>query len=176
MPPAALGVDTMLLMMDCIEDDEILQTLVILVIIACLSVRKRKRDHNPESYSMIARMPHQIRHLNRLIGVTNADCIANLRMNRNTFGRLVSLLRELGGLVDEKYVTVEEQVATFLGILAHHKKNRVVGFDYLRSGQTISKYVHAVLKSVLMLHGVLLVKPEPIPNDCNDPRWRWFKV
>lgn len=97
-------------------------------------------------------------------------------MDRNTFGRLCGLLRELGGLEDRKYVTVEEQVATVLGILAHHKKNRIVGFDYWRSGQTVSYYLHKVLKAVLLLHGILLVKPEPVSEDCTDPRWKWFQV
>lgn len=125
---------------------------------------------------MIARIPTQVKHLTRLVGVTDDDCIANLRMDQNCFGRLVLLLRQVGGLVDEKYVSVEEQVATFLGIIAHHKKNRVVGFDYWRSGQTVSKYVHVVLRSIIMLHGILLVKPEPVPDNCTDLRWKWFKV
>ena len=40
-------------------------------------------------------------------------------MDRNTCGRLCQLLRHIGGLKDDKYVIVEEQVAIFLGILAH---------------------------------------------------------
>ncbi|KAL0435753.1 UNVERIFIED_CONTAM: hypothetical protein Sradi_0283200 [Sesamum radiatum] len=26
-----------------------------------------------------------------------------------------------------------------------------------------------------MMHKVLLAKPTPIPDDCSDPRWKWFK-
>ncbi|KAL0449480.1 UNVERIFIED_CONTAM: hypothetical protein Slati_1504400 [Sesamum latifolium] len=26
-----------------------------------------------------------------------------------------------------------------------------------------------------MMHRVLLAKPTPIPDDCLDPRWKWFK-
>ncbi|KAL8478716.1 hypothetical protein ACS0TY_030555 [Phlomoides rotata] len=37
----------------------------------------------------------------------------------------------------------------FLSILAHHKKNIVVKFDYQRFGQTVSHYVHIMLKAVL---------------------------
>ncbi|KAL8508172.1 hypothetical protein ACS0TY_018665 [Phlomoides rotata] len=70
---------------------------------------------------------------------------------------------------------VEEQVAIFLSILAHHKKNKVVKFKFLRSGQTVSHYVHLVLGAVLELHCILLAKPVPIPDDCTDPRWKWFK-
>lgn len=125
---------------------------------------------------MIDRIPHQIRHLNRIVGLTNVDCVANLRMDRNTFGKLCSLLRELGGLRDGKYVSVEEQVASFLGVLAHHKKNRITGFDFMRSGQTISSYLHVVLTAILKLHYILLVKPEPVTDDETDSRWKWFKV
>ncbi|KAL3533031.1 hypothetical protein ACH5RR_006552 [Cinchona calisaya] len=45
----------------------------------------------------------------------------------------------------------------------------------MRSGKTVSIPFHAVLKAVLRLQSQLLVNPEPIPQDCNDPRWRWFK-
>ncbi|XP_057807933.1 uncharacterized protein LOC131022463 [Salvia miltiorrhiza] len=63
----------------------------------------------------------------------------------------------------------------FLSVLAHHKKNRVVGFDFWRSGQTISHYVHAVLGAVLRLHETFLAKPEAVRDDCTDARWQWFK-
>ncbi|XP_057787918.1 uncharacterized protein LOC131005117 [Salvia miltiorrhiza] len=80
-----------------------------------------------------------------------------------------------GGLVDGNYVVVEEQVAIFVSVLAHHKKNRVVGFDFRWSGQTISHYVHAVLGAVLRLHDIFLAKPEAVSDDCTDGRWQWFK-
>ncbi|KAL8547496.1 hypothetical protein ACS0TY_007004 [Phlomoides rotata] len=59
-------------------------------------------------------------------------------------------MRELGGLVDHKYVSVEEQ--------------------------TVSHYVHLVLKVVLKLHTIFIVKPAPVHNDSTDPRWKWFKM
>ncbi|KAL8531677.1 hypothetical protein ACS0TY_008319 [Phlomoides rotata] len=78
---------------------------------------------------MIIRIPGNITKLNRLYKVSNADCVANLRMDQNTFARLYFLLRELRGLTIQKYVGVEEQVAMFLCVLAHHKKQRLVKFD-----------------------------------------------
>lgn len=177
MPRGLLGPETIALIVEEVMNAYLLQVVVIVQLICNISLnRKRKRTSDSVSYSMLERIPDQIKHLNRLVGVTNVDCITNLRMDRNSFGRLVFLLRQLGGLEDGKYVTAEEQVATFLGILAHHKKNRIVGFDFRRCGETISRYLHLVIKAVLMLHGILLVKPEPVPNDCVDPRWRWFKV
>ncbi|KAL8553359.1 hypothetical protein ACS0TY_001873 [Phlomoides rotata] len=124
---------------------------------------------------MIDRMPSQAVNMGRLIGGHQVDCYDNLRMDRNAFGRLCVLLRSRGGLVDGRHVTVEEQVAMFLSILAHHKKNRVVKFNHQRSGQTVSQYVHAVLLAVLKMHTVLFVKPDPVPTDSTNPRWKWFK-
>ncbi|KAL8539971.1 hypothetical protein ACS0TY_001539 [Phlomoides rotata] len=48
--------------------------------------------------------------------------------------------------------------------------------DRKRSGQTVSQEFHSVLRSVLKLHFVLLVKPLPVPDDSNDPRWGKFKT
>ncbi|KAL8534129.1 hypothetical protein ACS0TY_010221 [Phlomoides rotata] len=84
------------------------------------------------------------------------DCLENLRVDRNAFGRLCIILRNCGGLVDGKHVSVEEQVSMFLGILVHHKKNRVMRYTYNRSGQTVSHYVHLVLTVILQLHSILL--------------------
>lgn len=149
---------------------------IILQLLLSMSTNKRRRTLTSAKYSMINRMPYQVRHMNRLIGLSDTDCIANLRMDRNTFGRLCLLMRELGSLSDGKYVSIEEQVAMFLGILAHHKKSRIVGFDFLRSSQTVSAYLHVVLKAVLKLNVLLLVKPDPVSEECDDYRWKWFKV
>ncbi|KAL0310317.1 UNVERIFIED_CONTAM: hypothetical protein Scaly_2940400 [Sesamum calycinum] len=68
-----------------------------------------------------------------------------------------------------------EQVAIFLSVIAHHKKNCVIKHDFIRSGRTISKHFHAVLRSVLRLHSILLARPSPILEGCLDPHWRWFQ-
>ncbi|XP_042051472.1 uncharacterized protein LOC121796750 [Salvia splendens] len=79
------------------------------------------------------------------------------------------------GLKDGRFVTVEEQVAMFLAILSHHKKTRIVGFNFTLSSQTVGRYLHAVLYGVLNLHDRLLVKPEPVDESCTDTRWKWFE-
>ncbi|KAK6160194.1 hypothetical protein DH2020_003575 [Rehmannia glutinosa] len=96
-------------------------------------------------------------------------------MDRNAFHRLCFLLENLGGLVRTRNVQISEQVAIFLFVLAHHKKNRVVKFDFKRSGYTISTHFNLVLDAVLRLHTILLVTPEPVNKECNDDRWKWFK-
>ncbi|KAL8521633.1 hypothetical protein ACS0TY_011961 [Phlomoides rotata] len=47
--------------------------------------------------------------------------------------------------------------------------------EILMSGQIVSKYFHMVLRSILKLHSLFFVNPEPIPEDSTDPRWGKFK-
>ncbi|XP_057788919.1 uncharacterized protein LOC131005839 [Salvia miltiorrhiza] len=151
------------------------QLAVVVHHVATVRSRKRKRSSTVEPFALIQRMPDQIKHLDRMVNFSDVDCIVNLRMDRNTFGRLCQLLRQLAGMRNGRFVTVEEQVAMFLSVLAHHKKNRVVRFNFWRSGQTVSHYVHVVLKAILSLHVLLLVKPKPVDEECIDSRWGWFK-
>lgn len=136
----------------------------------------RKIVEQTRHYSILDKIPRQLEHLDRLVHLTNADCIANLRMDRNTFGRLCRVLRDRGWLRCGHHVGVEEQVEIMVGVLAHHNKNRVVKFIFRRSGSTISHYVNKVLGAVLTMSSVLFPKPTPVPDNCDDPRWKWFKV
>ena len=60
--------------------------------------------------------------------------------------------------------------------MAHHKKNRTISLLFLRSGETISRQFNRCLLAILKLHDVLLQKPQPITDDCEDNRWKSFKV
>ncbi|GMP84352.1 hypothetical protein CsSME_00037911 [Camellia sinensis var. sinensis] len=131
------------------------------------AMRKISRNPNP--------FKQQLDHLNRLVRDNDIDFHEQLRMNRHTFLRLCGLIRTKG-VSDSKYVVLEEKVAMFLTVLGHHHKNRNVKFNFMRSGQTVSKYFNDVLKAVLRLQGVLLKTPEPITAGCTDNKWRWFQV
>ncbi|KAL0345396.1 UNVERIFIED_CONTAM: putative nuclease HARBI1 [Sesamum radiatum] len=96
-------------------------------------------------------------------------------MDRNASGRLCYLLEHFGGLMDTNFVTAAKQVAMFLSVVSHHKKNWVVKHDFLRLGRTVSKHFHRVLNTILKLHHVFPVTPQPIGDECSDSRWRWFK-
>ncbi|KAL8532399.1 hypothetical protein ACS0TY_008844 [Phlomoides rotata] len=111
------------------------------------SRRVRRRVAYAQPYGMLSRIPDQVLHMSRMFLDSDVDCISNLRMDRNSFGRLCFLMRELGGLVDRRM-----------------------------SGQTVSHYVHIVLRAVLSLHTLFLVKPTPVTDDSTDSRWKWFKV
>ncbi|KAF7806079.1 protein ALP1-like [Senna tora] len=113
--------------------------------------------------------------LRSLVYSNDSSCYNVLRMYRNTFDRLCSMLDEIGGLKATKHMLVDEQVAMCLNILAHHAKNRVIQWNFGRSGSTISKYFHIVLKAIIRLNRVLYKSPTPIPEDSTDQRWKWFK-
>ncbi|KAL8537527.1 hypothetical protein ACS0TY_012597 [Phlomoides rotata] len=97
-------------------------------------------------------------------------------MTRDVFSRLCFVLQNSGGLKASRNTSVGEQVAMFLSILAHHTKNRIVKSKYMRSGRTVSKYFHRVLNAIIKLHKLLLARPNPIDDDCNDNRWKFFKT
>lgn len=137
---------------------------------------KRRILDRAKRYSILKKIAPQLKHLDRLVHISDADCIANLRMDRNTFGRLCRILYARGGLKIGRVLGIEEQVAMFLGVLAHHDKNRRVKFLFNRSGATVSQHVHKVLCAILSMHSVLLAKPIPVPENCTDNRWKWFKV
>ncbi|KAL5744400.1 hypothetical protein ACOSQ2_027516 [Xanthoceras sorbifolium] len=123
-----------------------------------------------------SRLHIRSKEIQRITRVSDTNCIWELRMDRNAFAMLCELLKIRGGLLDDGNVTIEEQVAIFVNILAHHNKNRSIQVRFYRSGETISRYVHRVLHALLRLEDVLFVKPTPVPDDCTDSRWRWFKV
>lgn len=72
-------------------------------------------------------------------------------------------------------MSLEEMVASFLYILSHHFKNRIVGKNFYRSPESVSRNFNACLLAVLKLNQLLLKKPEPIPEDCTDGKWKYFK-
>ncbi|KAK6152272.1 hypothetical protein DH2020_014907 [Rehmannia glutinosa] len=137
--------------------------------------RRRISPSNRVPYRMIARLGRQIEHMHELMNMSDKDCIDQLRMDRNAFHRLCFLLENVGGLNRTRHVQITEQVAIFLSILAHHKKTRVVKFDFKRSSYTISTHFNLVLQALLRLHSLLLVTPQPVSDESTDDRWKWFK-
>ncbi|PON87612.1 hypothetical protein TorRG33x02_166050, partial [Trema orientale] len=114
--------------------------------------------------------------VHEIVYESDVTCLDQLRMNRQAFTNLCTMLETMGGLKASKYLQVDEQVAMFLHILAHHVKNRVIKFRFMRSGETVSKYFHNVLHSIIRLHEELLKRPEPVSENSTDERWKWFKV
>ncbi|XP_071723193.1 uncharacterized protein, partial [Rutidosis leptorrhynchoides] len=95
-------------------------------------------------------------------------------MNLPTFEKLFRKLKVVG-LKENGHVCIEEQVAMFLFVLAHHYKMDSVGLQFMRSSETVSRSFHNVLKVVCRLHMKLLEKPHAVEDNCLDNRWKWFK-
>uniref|UniRef100_A0A9I9EAT3 DUF8040 domain-containing protein n=1 Tax=Cucumis melo TaxID=3656 RepID=A0A9I9EAT3_CUCME len=129
----------------------------------------------------ITHIPHDSRHRIRqlayfcMIHAKDLVCRQSTRIDRRCFAILCHLLRTIGGLTSTEVIDVEEMVAMFLHILAHDVKNRVIQWEFMRSGETIFRHFHMVLLAIIRLHDKLLKKPQPVANDCTDQRWRWFE-
>ncbi|XP_054791782.1 uncharacterized protein LOC129297471 isoform X1 [Prosopis cineraria] len=96
-------------------------------------------------------------------------------MHRRTFDQLCQMLDSIGGLKPINNVAVDEQVAICVHILAHPVKDRVIRFNIGRSGETVSRYFSLVLNAIMELYEELSKKPEPVPEDSTDEKWKWFK-
>ncbi|MED6175620.1 hypothetical protein PIB30_080109 [Stylosanthes scabra] len=109
------------------------------------------RQRNTGQLSLGGRMNTRIRRdaLERIIGEGDRNCVWELRMNTNVFANLCEVLQTHGGLVEDGRVSLPEQVATFLIILAHHKKT--------------------------VVFSILFVKPTPVEEEYADPKWNKFK-
>ncbi|KAL1540524.1 hypothetical protein AAHA92_24867 [Salvia divinorum] len=47
--------------------------------------------------------------------------------------------------------------------------------DHTAEEMSSIKKIDEVLRAVISMHSLFLVKPDPVPEDCTDPRWKWFK-
>jgi hypothetical protein len=92
---------------------------------------------------------------------------------------LCQVLRERSLLRDTLHVCVEEQVAMFLNTVGHNLKNRLVGTNFTRSGETVSRYFGLVLHAIGQLSNELIRPPslETPSKIAGNPRWDpYFKV
>jgi hypothetical protein len=84
------------------------------------------------------------------------------------FHRLCGHLRTHGLLVDCINVSIEEHIAMFMKFVGHRWTNRSVGFEFLRSGETVSRYFNVVGWTRRWM--VLLI-PECLAPLCNAPNF-----
>ncbi|KAL8555308.1 hypothetical protein ACS0TY_003206 [Phlomoides rotata] len=152
-----------------------LRTILMLITNYYLWMRRRRNHRNRRRYSIRMNVTRQLENVHYLVNLSDEICRDHLRMNRDCFNRLCFLLENLGGLSPTRHVTIAEQVAMFLLVLAHHTKNRIVKSTFLRSGYTVSKHFNSVLNTLLKLYTRFIVTPHAVPDDCTDSRWKYFK-
>ncbi|CAN1332297.1 hypothetical protein LINPERPRIM_LOCUS35665 [Linum perenne] len=123
----------------------------------------------------LPRIVYRIGFLHYATKTTDQMCVNMLRMRRHIFEKLCTLLKEEGGLRRSKNMDIEEMVAIFLVTIGHNIKNRKAQFLFQRSAETISRIFKLVLLSILKLESQLLAKPTPVPEDCTNKHWKYFK-
>ncbi|KAK3188336.1 hypothetical protein Dsin_027897 [Dipteronia sinensis] len=148
---------------------------VILTMFLTLDLVKRQYEMNMLRKRSYTNNQTRLLYLNSIIGGRDIDCVNQLRMVRRTIGILCELLRTDGKLKTDGVVTIEELVCFFLHVLAHHVKNRTISNRFNRSRETISRYFNYVLLGVIRLQGSLLHKPNHVPKDYTDRKWKWCK-
>lgn len=163
----------LLLMLENVKD--LLNFVVMIYIIMYIIAERHYRKYRMKSKSVYNAFL-RVGNFQLMVYASDVRCINELRMDRYTFNKLCTMIRASGKLRDTKNVSVDEMVAMFLNILAHHEKNRVIQDKFLRSGETISRYFNAVLETVLCLQGQLLKTPEPVAENSTDEKWKFFKV
>lgn len=72
----------------------------------------------------------QIEHINYLVKGNEENCVSQLRMDRLSFMKLWIRLQVVGSITNYTNVTLEEKTTMFLGVLAHHNKNRTQPFHF----------------------------------------------
>ena len=111
---------------------------------------------------------------------TNDRCRSIIRMSPVAFVGLCDLLVKHGGLKPTICVSIEEQVAKTLYLLAHNVTNREIGFFFYRSGETISRHFHNVVRAIIELEDKFLKQPDgsQVPSEIfNSNRfYLYFKV
>lgn len=142
-------------------------------------------EHEENESREIAREPSEIRqqwrdaHMYRILWGGQDKCVSYLRMTSSAFYTLVSMLRSNGSLRDTRWVCVEEQLAMFLYMLGHKSKNRVCTVEFVRSGETISRYFNLVLGAIFSIRERVLYQPgseTPIEIRENCEWFPYFKV
>ncbi|CAL1354467.1 unnamed protein product [Linum trigynum] len=150
----------------------LIQLLELLVLRRLLEPR---RPRNTPLDNIFDRQHDRRRYMRRTLELSDSRCIHKLRMNRTLFRKLCELLVSEGGLNGTDDVGIDEMVMIFLVTIGHNVKNRILQQDFCRSGQTISKVFHMVLRSILRLHPILIPQPTPIPENSDDAKWKFFK-
>ncbi|KAJ0039072.1 hypothetical protein Pint_23643 [Pistacia integerrima] len=149
--------------------------LVLLGLANALNIRGRRRAAISYASESASRFKVRSFNLHTMLFQSDELCFESCRMNRVLVHKLCNLLSIHGNLKSTYHSSVEELVGTFLHILAHNQKTRVMKCQLRRSTETVSRNFHLVLNAVLRLHTLLFKKPEAIPENLTDDRWKWFK-
>ncbi|QHN77705.1 putative nuclease HARBI1 isoform [Arachis hypogaea] len=135
-------------------------------------VEKPIRNHIIGREQIRATLLQQLRKTNK--------CRNILRKGPHAYIELCEKLRSTGHVKDTIHVTLEEQVARFLYIIAYNVKNKTISFFFHRSGETKCRNFYAVLRVVISLEKEFLQQPSgtTISSEIlhSNRFYRYFKV
>ncbi|XP_076917337.1 uncharacterized protein LOC143577377 [Bidens hawaiensis] len=103
-----------------------------------------------------------------LLDGNDTQCIELLRMSHDSFVRLCAHFKAKGWLKDNKHVTVEEKMATFLMVIGHNQCFIWMKRRFQHSKETIHKYFHEVLDK-MMIFAEEVIRPTSFNPDPNIP-------
>ncbi|XP_021718280.1 uncharacterized protein LOC110686012 [Chenopodium quinoa] len=98
-----------------------------------------------------------------------------LRNEISCFNKLCHILQTKGGLKTTRNVTVKEIVALFLHILAQDLKNRTIQAIFARSGESVSRQFHIVLRSILKIGKYYIKQVDQTTSFAEDNKQKWFE-
>ncbi|KAK3152499.1 hypothetical protein QOZ80_2BG0159820 [Eleusine coracana subsp. coracana] len=116
-----------------------------------IRTRKRKKDEQKKRISyepMDERDRIRFEYLDNKIWKNDVTCVNMLRLKKASFFHFCKLFKDRALLQDTIHMCVEHQVAMFLNTVGHNLKNRLVGTNYDRSGETVSRYFNKVLHAI----------------------------
>jgi hypothetical protein len=99
---------------------------------------------------------------------------------RRLFSIGCAVIYGLSGLLEDSvFVSIEGQVAMFMHFVGQRWTNRNVGFEFMMSEETLSRYFHSVLYAICVLSGDLITTrfTETHPKILNSSRFNpYFEV
>ncbi|XP_039115850.1 protein ALP1-like [Dioscorea cayenensis subsp. rotundata] len=150
----------------------------VVVVVACIiedmHVSKPGRSKEPSMFRDLTRK----KHMERILRSGRDYCVSYLKMDVGPFMHLASIMRDKHLLQDTRHISVEEQLAIFLHIVGHNTKNRTMRIEFVRSGETISRYFNCVLRAVYAVRDDFVHSPSSTSHpkiECNPNWYPFFK-
>ena len=101
-------------------------------------------------------------------------CYDLLRMTPQIFISLCEELKKREKLKDSKFISIQEQVATFLLIISHNSRHRLIADRFQHSLESTHRHFRKVLYAIASLSKHWIVPPafdETPPEIKNNPRY-----
>ncbi|XP_039117478.1 protein ALP1-like [Dioscorea cayenensis subsp. rotundata] len=143
---------------------------IIVYLVEEMHVTRPGRSKEPSIFRDLTRK----RHMERILRGGQDYCVSYLRMDVGPFLHLSSIFRDKHLLVDSRHVSVEEQLAIFLHIVGHNTKNRIMRVEFLRSGETISRYFNNVLRAVCAIRDDFVHPPSGTCHHEIETNPNWY--